>query len=83
MITQLNPAMPLITSKGRGVCHFLIDYGIEHDLYWVVFLDETGECWTFSNKEIIADINQTLGRPYHDENEREEKGKKTFRRNAR
>lgn len=62
MITQLNPALPLNTPRGPGLCHFLIDYGPESHLYWVVFLDEDGECWTFANPEILAQTNTTLGR---------------------
>jgi hypothetical protein len=62
MITRIDPPLPLITPKGKGVAHFLIDYGFEHDLMWVVFIDETGECWTFSNKEIKAQPNITAGR---------------------
>lgn len=62
MITQLNPALPLDTPKGAALCHFIIDYGMESDLYWVCFLDYNGECWTFSNKEIRAQKNITLGR---------------------
>lgn len=62
MITQLNPAIPMNTPKGLGICHFVIDYGPESDLYWVVFIDETGELWTFNNKEIRGQKNITLGR---------------------
>jgi hypothetical protein len=29
---------------------------------WVVFLDETGECWTFPNPEIRLPKNWTMGR---------------------
>ena len=29
---------------------------------WVVFLDDTGECWTFDNSDIRADKNLTYGR---------------------
>lgn len=61
-ITQLNPPIPLETPKGQGLAHFLIDYSIEHDLYWVVFINETGESWTFSNPEIRIQKNITLGR---------------------
>ena len=61
-ILQLNPPIPLLTPKGRGLAHLLIDYSIEHDLHWVVMLDETGECWTFRNPEIRADKNLTAGR---------------------
>jgi hypothetical protein len=62
MIIQLNPTIPLITPKGEGIAHFLIDYGIEHDLYWVTFITETQECWTFSNRDIRACKNITIGR---------------------
>lgn len=62
MILQLNPPLPLSTPKGEGICHFLIDYGIEEHLYWVCFLDDTGECWTFPNPDIRAQKNVTIGR---------------------
>ena len=45
-ITQLNPPLPLETSKGPGWAHFVIDYGPESALLWVVFMDEDGACWT-------------------------------------
>lgn len=66
MIIQLNPPIPLSTPKGKGLCHFLIDYGIESHLYWVVFIDETGECWTFDNTQIRAQKNITMGRLIND-----------------
>ncbi|NID14038.1 hypothetical protein [Luteibacter yeojuensis] len=59
---QLNPALPLNTPKGEGFAHFLIDYGPESDLYWTVFITETGEIWTFANKDVRASKNITLGR---------------------
>jgi hypothetical protein len=62
MITQLNPPIPLETPKGRGFAHLLIDYGIEYDLIWVTFIDETGECWCFRNPEIRIQHNLTFGR---------------------
>jgi len=62
MITQLNPPLPLITPKGNGWAHFLIDYGIEHDLIWVVFQDDTGECWSWLNRDIKIQSNITLNR---------------------
>jgi hypothetical protein len=61
MILQLDPTLPLETPKGRGFAHFLIDYGTEHHLLWVVFLDATGECWTFPNPEIRLQSNPTMG----------------------
>lgn len=62
MILQLNPTIPLETPKGKGFAHFLIDYSQEHDLMWVVFMNETGECWTFKNSEIRIQKNASVGR---------------------
>ena len=64
MIQQLNPPFPIRTPKGPALAHFLIDYGPEHNLYWVCFINSTGECWTFANPDIRADKNITLGREY-------------------
>jgi hypothetical protein len=76
---QLNPLLPILTPKGEGFAHFLIDYGPESDLYWTVFITATGEIWTFSNREVRASKNITLGRthvelppPSLDENRRDE-----------
>lgn len=62
MILQLNPPLPLDTPKGSALAHFLLDYGVEHNLMWVCFVDATGECWTFDNKDVRAQKNITLGR---------------------
>jgi hypothetical protein len=62
MILQLNPQIPLITPKGKGWAHLVIDYSQEHDLIWVVFLDDTKECWSFGNKDVKIVENITLNR---------------------
>jgi len=62
MLTQLNPPLPVETPKGKAVAHFIIDYGPEHDLMWVTFVDATGECWTWPNPKIRAQKNITMGR---------------------
>ena len=59
---QLDPPIPLSTPRGKGLAHVLLDYGPEYDLCWVVFLDETGESWTFRNPEVRALTNETFGR---------------------
>ena len=59
---QLDPPMPVVTPKGNAMAHVLIDYGPEHNLFWVCFQDATGECWTWANKDIRAQSNITLGR---------------------
>jgi hypothetical protein len=61
-LTQLNPPLPLETSKGPGWAHFLIDYGQESALLWVVFMDADGACWTVPNHEVRMCFNWTIGR---------------------
>ena len=67
VIVQINPPIPLDTPKGSGYAHFLIDYGVENNLHWVVFQDLTGECWTWDNTKIRAQKNITLNRIYEKE----------------
>jgi hypothetical protein len=62
MMLQLNPPLPLETSKGPGWAHFVIDYGQEGALLWVVFMDEDGACWTVPNPEVRMTHNWTMGR---------------------
>jgi hypothetical protein len=64
MILQLNPPIPVKTPKGSAMAQVLIDYGPEHDLIWVCFQDETGECWSWPNKDIRAHQNVTMGRVF-------------------
>ena len=62
MIQQLNPTIPVVTPRGKGNAVGWIDYGIEDDLYWIVFQTGTCECWVYANKYIRAQENFTLGR---------------------
>jgi hypothetical protein len=61
VIIELRSPLPLDTPKGKGFCHFLIDYGQEHNLLFVCFISETGECWTFQAKDIRLEKNITMG----------------------
>ena len=60
MLMQLNPPLPVLTPKGKAWAHVLIDYGPEADLIWVCFQDETGECWSWGNKDIRLQGNMSL-----------------------
>ena len=62
MIQQLNPPLPMSSPRGKGLAHFMIDYGPEHDLVWVVF-QQNGQIWCWRNQEVRADANVTYGRP--------------------
>ena len=59
---QLNPTIPVVTPKGNGWAFFLIDRSQEHDLEWVVFLDNGVYCWTFKNSDIRIQKNFTIHR---------------------
>lgn len=62
MILQLDPPLPVVTPKGAGLAHLVIDYGAEAHLVWVVFLDEGGACWSVPNPEVKMAGNWTMGR---------------------
>ena len=62
MITRIDPPIPLYTTKGPGLAHFIKDEGYENSLIWIVFLDETSEIWCFSNEDVRAQENYTHGR---------------------
>jgi len=62
MILQLDPPIPLETPKGPGFAHLVVDYGMDFDLCWTVFITETRECWTFQNREVRAVSNVTFKR---------------------
>ncbi|HJT86085.1 MAG TPA: hypothetical protein VJ697_16520 [Nitrososphaeraceae archaeon] len=57
----MNPVFPVHTPKGKGYANFLIDRGIEMDNEWIVFM-QTGEIWSFLNKDIRLDNNITYNR---------------------
>lgn len=62
MILQLHSPIWLDTPKGEGICHFLIDPGLENDLIWVVLITTSREWWSFSNLDVRGVRNVTLGR---------------------
>lgn len=61
---QLDPPIPMVTPKGEGFAHILLDYGPESDLYWTVLITNTGEIWTYANRQVRAAKNITLGRTH-------------------
>jgi hypothetical protein len=62
ILQQLNPPLPMTTPHGAGLAHFVMDYGPESHLMWVVFLDVDGACWTVPNPEVRMASNWSLGR---------------------
>lgn len=64
MILQIDPAIPVYIPhlKECGLAHFLIDYSCEHNLKWIVFMDNSSEIWVFDNTKVRAQNNFTMGR---------------------
>lgn len=61
--TQLNPSFPVtVEGKGKGTAFAVIDYGEEHNLIWVVALDDSGEIWCSPNPKVRMRSNWTMGR---------------------
>ena len=58
---QLNPPLPLITPRGKGMAVLVNDRGTENHLEWTVLQDD-GEVWTWRNTDVRAQENIT-GRP--------------------
>lgn len=61
-IQQLNPPLWFTTPEGPALCHFMIDYGIDCDIVWVCFQQDTGECWSWNNKDVRIAPNLTVNR---------------------
>jgi len=60
---QLNPMVPVysLAHSMEGFAFMVIDYSQEHDLLFVVALDN-GEIWTIKNKDVRFCKNLTLDR---------------------
>lgn len=61
MILEFTNTIWLTTPKGTALAKFLIDRGDEADIQWVCF-HENGEIWTWSNWDVRAVENVTMGR---------------------
>jgi hypothetical protein len=62
MITRLEPPIPVTTPKGKAMAIAWQCFGMENDLMWICFQDDTGECWTWENADIRARSHLTIGR---------------------
>jgi len=70
LILQLNPAIPLNhLEKGEFLAHFIHDDGIESELFFTGILKDSGEIWTYSNRELRGQKNITIGRLFKNKSE--------------
>ena len=50
------------TPKGSGIIWLVTEYGHETDTVYTIIIDETGEIWQFTHKDIRVKNNITFGR---------------------
>lgn len=62
MIHEFINRVEVSTPKGDGILFFVIDYGHETDTIYTVIINETGQMWQFTHKDLIIKNNITFGR---------------------
>jgi hypothetical protein len=62
MIYEPKNRLDVTTPKGDGVVWYLIDYGHETDTIYTIIINDTGELWQFTPKDIIVKPNITFRR---------------------
>jgi hypothetical protein len=50
------------TPKGDGVIFLVTDYGHETDTIYTIIINQTGELWQFTHRDIIVKPNITFRR---------------------
>lgn len=62
MILEVEQSIQVDTPKGRGRVWLVTEYGSEIEKVFTVILDATGEIWEFTNRDVVATSNVTMGR---------------------
>ncbi len=62
MIYEPKNRIEVSTPKGPGSVWLVTDYGHETDTIYTVILNDSGEMWQFTHKDIRAKSNTTFGR---------------------
>jgi len=62
MIYEPKNRLDVTTPKGDGVVWLVTDYGHETDTIYTIIINETGELWQFTNRDIIVKPNITFRR---------------------
>ena len=62
MIYEPTNRLEVSTPKGDGVVFYLIDYGHESDTIYTIIINDTGELWQFTHRDIIVKPNITFRR---------------------
>jgi hypothetical protein len=62
MMYEPKNRLEVTTPKGNGIIWLVTDYGHETDTIYTVILNNNGEMWQFTHKDLIAKNNITFGR---------------------
>ncbi len=62
MIYEPKNRVEVNTPKGKGIVWLVTDYGHETDTMYTVIIDETGEIWQYTHKDLLVRNNITFGR---------------------
>lgn len=62
MIFEPHNRVEVITPMGKGIIWLVTDYGHETDTIYTVILDETGQMWQFTHKDLVVRNNITFKR---------------------
>lgn len=61
-IYEPNNRIDVKTPKGDGIILFVTDYGHESDTIYTIIINETGELWQYTHKDLIVKPNITFKR---------------------
>ncbi len=62
MIFEPSNRLEVVTPKGEGIIWLVTDYGHETDTIYTVIINNTGEMWQFTHRDIIIKPNITFRR---------------------
>ena len=62
MIFEPSNRLEVSTPNGDGVIFLVTDYGHETDTIYTIIINETGEMWQYTHKDILVKPNITFRR---------------------
>ena len=62
IIFEPSNRVEVITPKGEGIIWLVTDYGHETDTIYTVIINDTGEMWQLTHRQIKVKSNITFGR---------------------
>lgn len=62
VIYEPTNRVEVTTPKGNGIIWLVTDYGHETDTVYTIIIDETGELWQFTHRDIKIRKNVTFRR---------------------